>query len=774
MRRPLLILTILAAVVAALLTLPSVPARAQTPKPKSVAIIIAPYLRWEDVTATSTPTLYQLAQEGAVGAINARSRNRVREIADAGSPLEGALSISCGSWAAFDRSAAAAYSSSEKYEVGSAAEAFRRTTGDQVGDSKIVFLGMPVTQRMNALRSYGAIPGTLGQAIEDAGGKTAAIGNSDVGYVTGEQRRVRPAALIAMNTKGLVDYGDVSADLLAHDPYAAFGIETDLGRVEEEIVAVSETFAKQSGPSLLVLDPGDMYRVTKFRTQVTDSIYSEHRQRALGSLDAVAALASKHLPDTALIIVGQATGDPALREPEGMGPVIIRGAGYTGYLSSTSTQRDGLTTNLDITATVLDLLGVKRPVSVLGNPIKSVASGDSLATRLTRLSLLNSTAVSLDLSKPAVVNTFVAFTVIVLATASFVIVRSSKWRKTAVKPAVTILQAVMLLLMAVPLGSWLMFAWNRWPGTAGSVIGSLLATVLVIWLLLLALLWKAPGRVAAAIACLATSLVIIVDQVLGAPMSFTNFFGYSPLLAARFYGIGNEAAAMLFGSSITGMALLFDQWPVSSWTTGFKRFGFPVLAAVVVTVAAAPFWGANIAVVIWGVAGYGIGWLIMNGHHVSWRSVFWIFLGVVVIIGAFAAIDLNSGSQTHLARALGSAEEGGVSELWTIVARKAETNARVLTRTNWSYILIATLAFLGFMRWRPQGDFAATLTENPHFADAITVVLVAGLVAYFSEDSGIVIPALAVFYVGTALAWLMLARLEHAPCVDRGGEASSR
>jgi len=66
------------------------------------------------------------------------------------------------------------------------------------------------------------------------------------------------------------------------------------------------------------------------------------------------------------------------------------------------------------------------------------------------------------------------------------------------------------------------------------------------------------------------------------------------------------------------------------------------------------------------------------------------------------------------------------------------------------------------MRWRPQGDFAGTLSDNPNFADAITVSLVAGLVAYFSEDSGIVIPALEVFYVGVGIVWLMLARLVDA------------
>jgi len=139
-----------------------------------------------------------------------------------------------------------------------------------------------------------------------------------------------------------------------------------------------------------------------------------------------------------------------------------------------------------------------------------------------------------------------------------------------------------------------------------------------------------------------------------------------------------------------------------------------------------------------------------------------MFVGVVLLIGAFAAIDLlGGGEQTHLGRSISSAEQGGAEQLWTIAVRKAETNIRVFTRTNWSWVLVAVLAFLGFMRFRPKGDFADTLVENPRFADAITVTLIAGGLAFFTEDSGIVIPALIMLYTGAGIMWLMLVRLGH-------------
>jgi hypothetical protein len=372
---------------------------------------------------------------------------------------------------------------------------------------------------------------------------------------------------------------------------------------------------------------------------------------------------------------------------------------------------------------------------------------------------MDATAVSVDAAKPGVVNTFVAVTVLALAISTLVLIRARVWSRRSVRVWVGLLKAVLLLVLSVPVSSWLMYLWRPWPPTPGDASTALVITALVVWSIGLLLWWRARMRVPVGVLSLATATVLVLDQVAGAPLSFTNFFGYSPLLAARFYGMGNEAAAILYGSSVVGMALLFDEWPDSRAVLYAKRFGIPVVGLIVVVVGAAPFLGANVAVAVWGLAGFALAWVLMNGRRVTWKLVLAVLAGGTLFIAAFAAVDLFSGgAQTHLARSLVSAVDGGIGELWTIVVRKAETNIRVLTRTNWSYILIATLVFLAVMRWRPHGDFADTLDDNPDFAHAITVVLVGGAVAYVTEDSGIVIPALAVFYLGVGLSWLMLSR----------------
>jgi hypothetical protein len=83
----------------------------------------------------------------------------------------------------------------------------------------------------------------------------------------------------------------------------------------------------------------------------------------------------------------------------------------------------------------------------------------------------------------------------------------------------------------------------------------------------------------------------------------------------------------------------------------------------------------------------------------------------------------------------------------------------VLRATNWSILMVAILAFLGFMRWRPHGVFAETLKAYPSFAIAMTASLWGSVVGYFTEDSGIVIPALVMLYITGSLLHVMLSRI---------------
>ena len=324
--------------------------------------------------------------------------------------------------------------------------------------------------------------------------------------------------------------------------------------------------------------------------------------------------------------------------------------------------------------------------------------------------------------------------------------------------AARVSKSTLLFLTGVPLAALVMFGLVPYPGRPAVAVAVLVAVAVAIWVVGSLVDRSGGGALAVAAVGLATTATILVDQWRGAPWTFTSFFGYSPLLGARYYGLGNEGASIIIGSSIVGLALLFDHGRDRPWVAFSRRWLLPTVGVVVVVTASAPTLGANVGVAIWGTTAFAVAWAQMNGHRLRWRAAALILLVAVALVAVFSVWDMSplNGTQTHLGRAWASAERGGASQLWLIVARKAATNVRVLTHTNWSYLLVVTLAFLGYLRWRPHGDFASTLETNPHFAGAMSACLVASLAAYFTEDSGIVIPALIMLYAGVGILCLML------------------
>jgi len=752
----------------ALGTLPAAGSTASAPASR-VVIVMTPYLQWSDVT-TQTPSLYALASEGAVGNINVRNRNRSATVP--GTAEQGALTFSAGAWAAMDIAAPSAYSVNEPYNEGTAAEAFTRLTGLTPSGADIVFLGLPrVLRQSAAAATLDVVPGTLGGEIVASGGVTAAIGNGDPGRDTREVWHSRPAGVAAMDYDGLVRYGDVSARTLRDDLSEPFGVATDVELFMAQYADVERSLTDTSGPALIVLDPGDLTRAAAIESITSPQESMKQHARAVATVDVIVGRVRATLPDDALLIVATPVEMEAVGSVTGLAPIIMYGRTARGYLSSSSTQRDGLVTNLDMAATVLGEFGLERPVQVLGNPMFADGSDASLDERIDFLVHTDATAVAIDSAKSAVVNGFIAVTLLVLIASTVVLLRARRWVHATVRRSAALFRIALLGILSVPPATLLMFMFYPAPRTAVPAVSFLAVSSLVLWALALVAKRYAPMRVPIAGLSLLMTGLLLVDQWFGARWSLTSFFGYSPLVAARYYGIGNEGAALLFGSALVGVAFLMDQWPDSRGARFGRMWGTPLLGLIIVITCAAPSIGANIGVIAWGVVGFAVAWALMNGHRVSWKLAAVALTMIVLIVGVFSLIDMNSGTaQTHLGRAWESAGQGGAGALWTIVQRKAETNLRVLTHTNWSFVLVGVLAFLGFMRWRPQGDFAAALDENPHFSAAMAACLIGGLVAYFTEDSGIVIPALIMVYLAAGILYLMLDRLRTAHYLEDDSE----
>jgi len=716
-------------------------------------VILAPYLTWSDVMDGPMPATRSVAQGGLVGDLNVRSGAG----GAGGRSLErGALLLSAGASVLSDSNAPIAYTATETVGGTQVKDVYTRVFGSAPGAAEVLYLGSPRQVLANAAAVSDAVVGSLGQAVRDAGGITVALGNSDPGLGAPPEVQERPAAIMAADVAGLVDLGDVSTSLLVTDPVAPYGVRTDVDALIRGYLR-AEVRLDGAKPALVVIDTGDLARANAWASNATTSTAAAQRSAALDTVDRVVSAVDGSLhPNDVLVVLAPVVPEIPDR-PSSFAPLVMRGAGLEGLALAASTHREGVCTVMDLSATLLESIGIRPPDAMVGSVLAGSGGGRPLEDRVRTLRAMNDTAVAVEEVRADAVNWFITMTVVILLASTLLLIRGAP---DAPAPVWKGARAALVLAPCIPLAGLLQFAVWRWPSSAASVVAVLLATCVALWAGALAL---GRGRMATvpliAVTGL-TTLVLVVDQWLGAPLSFAGVFGYAPLFGARYYGIGNEMAGLLLGSAMVCAGLALDTWPDARWAPGLRRWGWPVLGVVVLGTTAAPFLGANIGAVAWMTVGFGVGWLLLNGRRVwTWRNVVAAVLAVVVIVGLLAAVDVlgGAGSETHLGRAVTNVTGGGgISTFVTLVARKAETNLRVLGRTNWTWLLVAVLLLLGYMRWRPRGEFASMLREHPAFSAVLGAALFAGVVGNFTEDSGVIIPALIMLPVGVSALFLML------------------
>ncbi len=725
------------------------------PVPRRVVIVLAPYLTWQDVMAGPMPITRRIASGGLVADMNDRSGAGTLTGA---TPSRGALMLSAGASMIEDPTGLSAFNASESVGAAAASDLYRQYFGSSTAPAAVLYVGQPQQTLVNTVNNPGPVLGELGNAAHAARAFTAAVGCSDPGIGVDVAARSRPAGIVAADDRGDVDSGDVSEALLASDVAAPCGARTDIARLRTAFRAALAATGPGRG-SLIVVDPGDIARSYAAANRSTTPVAAAQHARAVRELDEVIGFAHAGLTPADTLMIVPST--PAVAGA--LAPLIVSGPLGAGLATSASTHREGIVTLPDVSASVVGALGGAVPPAVVGSPIQpsSTDARAPLSQRVGRLQQMATTAVAVEGARVPLLDTYVELAVLVLAACALVLLRGeplASWTSS-------LCQALLLLLVCIPLAAILQFALVPYP-TGRHTVEILLALVSAG---LAAGIWFTTRRRPATWPLIAaagmTTLLLLVDQWFGAPLSWASIFDYSPLQGARYYGIGNQMAGLLLGSALVTAALVLDTWRDARWASALRRWGWPVLALIVVGTAAAPTLGANFGPVAWMTVGFLAGWLILNGQRVwTWRNLL-IALGlVVVVLGGFSVIDVlrGPGAETHLGRLVGDIGQSGLGSLWVLLARKAVTNVRVLGQTRWTWLAAAVLLLPGYMLWRPQGEFAAMLRDHPAFSAAVAAALFSSVTGYLTEDSGIIIPALVLMPVCVAALYLMLARLHGA------------
>jgi hypothetical protein len=390
--------------------------------------------------------------------------------------------------------------------------------------------------------------------------------------------------------------------------------------------------------------------------------------------------------------------------------------------------------------------------------MEAVAS--DVHNRVSAASSLDEESVFIDTLKGPVSSVYVASQIAVyLLTVVFVMLRERRHTGLGGVPR-ALLEVAATVIAAFPVATYLAGAVDAHSlGLWGYV--SLLAGIAAALTALVSVLLRQPLDRLLVISGF-TVAVLAIDLFLGGPLEINTIFGYSPIVAGRFAGLGNVAYAVLAAASIITATLLVQRHQGSHAALAAAA-GLFVLTVVV---DGAPMLGSDVGGVLALVPGLGVTWMLLAGRRPTLKAVVLAGLAAVAVLGVFLVVDLSrpETQQTHLARLFDSVVRNGGSVLLETLRRKAEANLHVFTVTIWTYFFPPAMAAVLLLLARPWGRWKRFATTFPRARAGLMGGLIVGVLGFAVNDSGIVIPAVMLsFFVPAAL--LLHLALEDAEAV---------
>ncbi|HEY7138427.1 MAG TPA: hypothetical protein VIB48_25455 [Acidimicrobiia bacterium] len=725
---------------------------AATTRPQRVLVVSLPAITWSDLRAHPMPNLERLLESSAVADLTTRAIKRRTDLGDgyttlgAGTRAEGIPALD-----------GFGFGVDERFGAVSAGDAYRTRTGRAPGNG-LVDLGIASIVAHNDSLLYDAHVGALGDALAKAGWSRAVIANGDGAEPVVDATTYRRDAVAALMGKdGKVPGGRVDAGLLRTDPTAPFGVRLDQSAVTAAFDAVWKP------RSVVLVEGSDLVREDMYRPFVSSRQRGVLLSRAMADTDGLigALLARVDLSRDMVVVVGPAHSVTATR----LTIAALHAPGVAaGTLQSATTRRDGFVQLVDVAPTILDRLGIDQPESMEGRPFEVTASARSLDSRSRALATADHEAAFRDRQTPVVTNAYIGLTIalVLIGTVVFAFVRRGRYA----------LELAALSLLAF-LPATFLAGFVRFDDLGA---GPYWAFLLVVSFAL-ALLFDATRRRFLDPLIAALGFIVVVhtlDIAAGGRLQLNTALGYSPIVAGRFQGMGNNAYSMYAAAGMLLAALLAHRLGGVRDAAGNWRRA-PVLAAVgvlvvVVLVDGLPPLGSDVGGVLSIVPAAGVLTVVLMGWRVRWRTVLgWVGAGAAAVV-VLGLLDLArpASSRTHLGRLFEKIGSGDFSGFTTVIARKLHENLSVIT-TPWLWIIPVTAAFIAFLVLGPPRRFGILRARVPELDAGLAGLAVLAVLGFALNDSGISIPGMMLGVLDAALVYLVARELDGDDAVSLAG-----
>ena len=577
-------------------------------------------------------------------------------------------------------------------------------------DGKIVNRSFSRLINLNENNKYTPYLGAIGDNLHSKGLKTAIYGNSNL-----EDMQLNTSALIPMDSRGLIDYGNIDNITIETEDYP-FLIKTDYSKMLKEV--------ENSLGDLIVVDTGDIERIYRYKDYVSNEEFKMIRKEILLDVDRFIENLIKGLSkeNSFVIITSPNSGDMTIDSNSKLSPIILWGNGVeNGTLTSQTTKKDNIVSNIDIGPTIMDFFGASTD-NMSGNKINSIRKNIKLIDLMKENNQIN----TVSKVRYNTLYYYGLFSMISLGIVIILILVKVKLSEVA-KKYIKVLFGMVIILPTV---------FNFLSILRLESVYSFTLFLLLFILVSIFILWLTKKSSNQIMYISGVSIFIIIsDLIFKGNIIKYSVLSYDPTIGARYYGIGNEMVGFFLGSiTIFSINILRK----------YKRKIIPLILLILGTILVGhPRYGANVGGTMAFIMALVFYIMEIFNKELNIKRLLISLLLIVFLVFVMGYIDIKINSNTtHLGNTLLLVRKNGLYYLRNVIFRKILMNIKLVGNSFWTYLLLINMIFHSviFSNRKDNTDWMARVAG------------IAGAIGGFLlNDSGLILTAICMNLISTEL-----------------------
>ncbi len=657
------------------------------------------------------PNLNSIINDGSIGLMNTRGLVGYKGV-------ESYLTINSSNKAIADYESAEIYNLDDRYK-----EMYERRLGPINRESNLANLSLNRIIEKNEDNNYTPFIGALGENLHNKNICTASYGNADtIDYVR------RPGSLIPMDSKGLIDYGNVD-NILVSDISMPYGFRTNYDKLLEEVINI------KNKASLIVIDTGDLDRLFFYSSQMADSVFMEQRQSILSKIDNFIGELKENIDkdNSMLMIISPNSGDERVEDNK-LSHLILWGSKINhGILSSPTTKQNGIVTNLDIGPTITEFLGASR-INMIGNGINSKKMDNNLEYIIN----LNDKINVISNSRHTTLLIFAVLASVIIILSGFLLLLKLNIKGTLYE----LISYLLILIVSVPLVLIISSLFNI------DSYFKFISIILILLSLISFVIYKLRSNYKLILILGLIYIILVIDVFTNGYITRYSVLAPDPIIGARYFGIGNELVGVFLGATLIFTGFILDKTNSKLLTT--------ILLVFSVILVGHPKLGANVggSISLLFAVLYFI--LELRDGKISLKRIFSLGILVILFVVLMAYIDTNLNSTpTHLGKAF-MMFRGNKKSSINIILRKILMNIKLLGSSVWAKVLYIVI-FLNIMIINLLNERLNEIYKSEKgMSIGLISVVVGSLIGFLFNDSGVLLSSMAMVFVVITLLFILL------------------